>query len=56
MKKKTIKADRQSPNATPTPLKKQEPTVSIWKQGGFKSPDQAISNDKSSVRKPVQGS
>jgi hypothetical protein len=44
---------RQSPNSTPTPLKKQEPTVDIWKKGGVKSPGEAISTDKNSVRKPV---
>lgn len=51
---KQIKAERQSPNSVPTPLKKQEPTVDIWKQGGDKSPDAAISRDKSSVRQPVK--
>jgi hypothetical protein len=30
-----IKAERQSPNSVPTPLKKQEPTA-IWKKGGDK--------------------
>lgn len=48
-----IKAERQSPNSVPTPLKKQEPTASIWKEGGAKSADQALSKDKSDVRKPV---
>jgi hypothetical protein len=32
-----IKAERQSPNSVPTPLKKQEPTAAIWKKGGDKS-------------------
>lgn len=44
---------RQSPNSTPTPLKKQEPTVSIWKKGGAKSVGEALGSDKSDVRKPV---
>lgn len=48
-----IKAERQSPNSVPTPLKKQEPTIAIWKSGGATSPDQALATDKSSVRKPV---
>jgi hypothetical protein len=48
-----IKAERQSPNSVPTPLKKAEPTNEIWKKGGAKSPDEALSTDKSSVRKPV---
>ncbi len=50
---KSIKAERQSPNSVPTPLKKQEPTVEIWKKGGAKSPDEALSTDKNSVRNPV---
>lgn len=54
MKKvKSIKADRQSPKDVPTPLKKQEPTADIWKRGGAKSPDEALSTDKSSVRNTV---
>lgn len=48
-----IKAERQSPNSTPTPLKKQEPTAAIWQKGGAKSADEALATDKSSVRKPV---
>ena len=51
---KDINAERQSPNSVPTPLKKQEPTVEIWKKGGAKSPDEALSTDRSSVRAPVQ--
>ncbi len=50
---KNIKAERQSPNSVPTPLKKQEPTNEIWKKGGAKSPDEALSTDKNSVRNPV---
>lgn len=52
MGKKNIKAERQSPNAVVTPLKKQEPTASIWKQGGYKTPAEALAKDKSDVRKP----
>lgn len=48
-----IQADRQAPNAVSTPLKKQEPTASIWQQGGIKSPQDAINKDKNDVRKPV---
>lgn len=51
--KKEKQMARQSPNSVPTPLKKQEPTADIWKQGGDKSADAAISRDKSSVRQPV---
>lgn len=50
---KSIKADRQSPKDVPTPLKKQEPTADIWKRGGAKSPNEALSTDKSSVRSTV---
>ena len=49
-----IKAERQGPNSVPTPLKKQEPTNEIWKKGGAKSPGEALSTDKNSVRQPVQ--
>jgi hypothetical protein len=52
-KVKDIKADRQSPNSVPTPLKKQEPTADIWKKGGAKSPEEALGTDKGSVRAPV---
>lgn len=52
-KVKDIQADRQAPKDVPTPLKKQEPTASIWQQGGSKSPQEAINKDKSDVRKPV---
>jgi len=48
-----IKAERQEPNAVPTPLKKQEPTAAIWKKGGDTSPDAALAGDKGSVRQPV---
>jgi len=44
-----IKAERQSPNSVPTPLKKQEPTAAIWKEGGDKSVSDALSGDKNSV-------
>lgn len=37
------------PNAIPTPLKKQEPTI---QQTGT-TPEAALAKDKSSVRKPV---
>lgn len=50
---KEIKAERQSPNSVPTPLKKSEPTNAVWKQGGDKSADAALQRDKSSIRKPV---
>jgi len=49
----SIKAERQSPKDTPTPLKKQEPTADIWKKGGAKSPEEALSTDKGSVRSTV---
>jgi hypothetical protein len=49
-----IKAERQSPNSVPTPLKKQEPTAAIWKKGGDKSVGDALSGDKNSVRQPVK--
>ena len=48
-----IKAERQSPTAVPTPLKKAEPTNAIWKKGGATSPAEALATDKTSVRKPV---
>ena len=48
-----IQADRQAPKDTSTPLKKQEPTASIWQQGGIKDPQEAINKDKNDVRKPV---
>jgi hypothetical protein len=51
---KEIKAERQSPNSVSTPAKKQEPTAEIWKKGGAKSPDEALSTDKNSVRQPVK--
>lgn len=50
---RNIQADRQSPTSVPTPLKKQEPTADIWKNGGAKSPGDALAKDKSDVRKPV---
>lgn len=53
-KKININAERQSPKDVPTPLKKQEPTADVWKQGGDKSPDAALQRDKNSVRQPVQ--
>lgn len=52
-KVKSIQADRQSPKDVPTPLKKQEPTTSIWQEGGKKSPADALAKDKADVRKPV---
>jgi hypothetical protein len=52
-KKKDIKAERQAPDAVPTPLKKQEPTAALWKEGGKTDPGAVIANDKSSVRNPV---
>lgn len=52
-KVKTIQADRQAPKDVPTPLKKQEPSASIWQKGGDKSPEEALARDKSSVRAPV---
>jgi hypothetical protein len=52
-KVESIQADRQAPKDVPTPLKKQEPTASIWQQGGAKSPVEALAKDKSDVRKPV---
>ena len=48
-----INAERQSPNSVSTPLKKQEPTADIWKKGGAKSPEEALSTDKGSVRSTV---
>lgn len=48
-----IKAERQGPKDVPTPLKKQEPTVDIWKKGGAMTPDEALQTDKSNVRKPL---
>ncbi len=50
---KNINAERQSPSSVPTPLKKQEPTNEIWKKGGAKTPEEALSTDKNSVRQPV---
>jgi hypothetical protein len=52
-KVKKIHAERQAPKDVPTPLKKQEPTASIWQQGGIKDPQAAIDKDKNDVRKPV---
>jgi hypothetical protein len=52
-KVENIQADRQAPKDTPTPLKRQEPTATIWQQGGDKDPNAAIARDKSSVRAPV---
>jgi len=51
--KKNINAERQAPTSVPTPLKKQEPTADIWKKGGAKSPEEALSTDKNSVRSTV---
>lgn len=52
-KVENVQADRQGPKDVPTPLKKQEPTADIWKQGGSKSPEEALQKDKNSVRQPV---
>jgi len=52
-KVKNMQADRQAPKDVPTPLKKQEPTASIWQEGGKKSPEEALAKDKADVRKPV---
>lgn len=49
----SIQAERQAPKDIPTPLKKQEPTASIWQSGGAKSPAEALATDQNSVRKPV---
>jgi hypothetical protein len=45
--------DMGRPIDTPTPLKKQDPSVSLYKQGGDMTPDAALSRDKSDTRKPV---
>lgn len=37
-----------------TPLKKQEPTVPIYKKGGDMTPGEALARDKSDVRKPIE--
>lgn len=42
-----------APNAVPTPLKKQEPTLTHWKSGGTSSVSDALANDKGSIRQPV---
>jgi len=44
-----------APNATPTPLKKPEPTNKDWKQSGTTDVGDALSHDKNDVRKPVDG-
>lgn len=38
----------------PTPLKKAEPTNEIYRKGGDMTPGDALSRDKSDVRKPVE--
>jgi len=54
--KKNINAERQAPTSVPTPLKRQEPTAAIWKEGGKKSPEEALAADKGSVRATVSPS